>query len=75
MNIKRFLTLLSAIALVVVLALAVRDVFATNIVTTQTDTSQTDTVIKCNRLPARYSINPGYGCQVIKPADGGENNP
>ena len=69
MNINRFLTLLIAIALIVVLALAVRDVFATNVIASQTDTAQTDNVIKCNDLPARYSINPGYGCQVIKPAN------
>ena len=68
MNIHRFFTVLIAIALVVVLGLAVRDVFATNVITSQTDSSQTDTVIKCNDLPARYSINPGYGCQVIEPA-------
>ena len=75
MNINRFLTLLIAIALIAVLALVVRDVFATNVITSQTDSSQTDTVIKCNHLPARYSINPGYGCQVIKPTHEEQNSP
>jgi hypothetical protein len=44
--------LLIAIALVILIALTVREAFATSITT-----SQTHTAVKCDSLPSRYSIH------------------
>lgn len=47
--------LLIAIALVILIALTVREAFATSITT-----SQTDAAVKCDSLPSRYSIYTEY---------------
>jgi hypothetical protein len=47
--------LLIAIALVILIALTVREAFATSITT-----SQTNAVVKCDSLPSRYSIYTEY---------------
>jgi hypothetical protein len=49
---NRLFNILIAIALVMVVALTIREAFATASITAQTDTS-----IKCNSLPSRYSIH------------------
>ena len=67
---NRSFKLFIVIALVLIVALTVRDVFATTIIT-----PHTDVVIKCNSLSSRYSIDPGYGCQVIEPTHEEQNSP
>ena len=61
--------LLIAVALVLLIALTVREAFATSITT-----SQTDAVVKCDNLPSRYSIHSEYveemGMNVTYTEDG-----
>ena len=49
---NRLFNVLIAIALVMVIALTVRDALATASIT-----SQTDAVVECNSLPSRYSLH------------------
>jgi len=66
---NRLFNVLIAIALVTVVALTVREAFATSITT-----SQTDTAIKCDSLPSRHSIHTEYvngtGMQLTYTEDG-----
>jgi hypothetical protein len=49
---NRLFNIFVVIALVTVVALTVREAFATSVIT-----SQTDAAIKCDSLPSRYSIH------------------
>lgn len=66
---NRLFNVLVAAAVVLVTALTVREAFATAVVT-----SNSDAVIACDSLPARYSIHPKFieetGITVLYSEDG-----
>jgi hypothetical protein len=66
---NRLFNVLIAIALVILVALTVREAFATSITT-----SQTSSTVKCDSLPSRHSIHTEYveemGMMVTSTEDG-----
>ena len=54
---NRLFNLLIAIALVLVVALTVREAFATSILTSQEGAARQTNSLECSTLPSRYSIH------------------
>jgi hypothetical protein len=57
---NRLFTTLVAVALVITVALTVREAFATTTVLSQRDSVQQANIIECSSLPSRYSIHTEY---------------
>ena len=54
---NRLFNLLIAIALVLVVALTVREAFATSVLTSREETAPRTSSLECASLPSRYSIH------------------